>query len=79
MYSSATGGYVSYNLYTDSGYSDPWSTTTSSSSCSSGTSTCYLGTGNGSYQTVPVYGTVPQQLGPAAGSYSDTVTVTVTY
>jgi spore coat protein U-like protein len=26
-----------------------------------------------------VYGMVPQQLGPAAGAYSDTVTVTVTY
>jgi spore coat protein U-like protein len=79
MYSSTTGGYVSYNLYTDSGYSDPWSTTTSSTSCTNGTSTCVLGTGNGNYQTVPVYGTVPTQIGPAAGSYSDTVTVTVTY
>jgi len=79
MYSSATGGYVNYNLYTDSGYSDPWTTTTSASSCTNGASTCYLGTGNGNYQTVPVYGTVPTQLGPAAGSYSDTVTVTVTY
>lgn len=79
MYSAATGGYVSYNLYTDSGYSQPWSTTTSATSCTTGGGTCYLGTGNGSYQTIPVYGMVPQQLGPAAGAYSDTVTVTVTY
>jgi spore coat protein U-like protein len=79
MYSSTTGGYINYNLYTDSGYSQPWSTTTASSSCTGGSSTCYLATGNGSYQTVPVYGAIPQQTGPAAGNYADTVTVTVTY
>jgi spore coat protein U-like protein len=79
MYSLLANSYVSYNLYTDSGYSDPWSTTTSASSCTNGASTCYLGTGNGAYQTVPVYGTVPAQAGEAAGIYSDTVTATITY
>ncbi len=79
MYSLLTNSYVSYNLFTDSGYADPWSTTTSASSCTGGASTCYLGIGNGAYQTVPVYGTVPAQAGEAAGIYSDTVTATVTY
>jgi spore coat protein U-like protein len=36
MYSAATGAYVSYNLYTDSGYSSAWTTTTSATSCSNG-------------------------------------------
>jgi spore coat protein U-like protein len=79
MYSAATGAYVSYNLYTDSGYSDAWSTTTSATSCSNGAGTCYLGTGTGAYQSVPVYGLVPPQTSPQAGSYSDAVVVTVTY
>jgi len=79
MYSAATSAYVSYDLYTDSGFSNAWSTTTSATSCTGGSGTCYLGTGSGAYQSVPVYGLVPPQTSPKAGSYSDSVVVTVTY
>jgi spore coat protein U-like protein len=36
-------------------------------------------TGNGAAQTHTVYGRVPAQTTPAPATYSDTVTVTVTY
>lgn len=76
---AAAGQYVSYGLYTDSGYSQPWTTTSSTTSCSAGANTCVLGTGTGSNQSVTVYGNVPPQSAPAAGTYSDTVVVTVTF
>jgi spore coat protein U-like protein len=79
MYSAVTNNYVAYNLYTDAADTSPWSTTLSATSCTNGTGTCALGIGSGSYQTVPVYGTVPAQAAAAAGSYADSVTVTVTY
>jgi spore coat protein U-like protein len=74
----ATSNYVSYGLYTDTGRSLAWTTTTSTTSCTGGTNTCSLGTGTGANQTVTVYGRVPAQT-PAVGSFTDTVVVTVTY
>lgn len=65
-----SGNYVSYELYRDSARTQRWGTTI-------GTDT-QAGTGTGSAQTVTVYGRVPAQR-PAAGSYTDTVTVTITY
>ncbi|MFY0084261.1 spore coat protein U domain-containing protein, partial [Acinetobacter baumannii] len=42
--------------------------------------TAYSGTGTGAVQTVNVYGRIPAgSTLPSAGSYVDTVTVTVTY
>ena len=76
---AAAGQYVSYGLYTDTGYSQAWTTTSSTTSCSAGANTCALGTGTGSNQSVTVYGEVPPQSAPAAGTYSDTVVVTVTF
>ena len=76
---AAAGQYVSYNLYTDSGYSHAWSSTTSTTSCTAGANTCILGTGTGSNQNVTVYGQVPAQTAPAVGIFSDTVVVTVTF
>jgi spore coat protein U-like protein len=75
----AAGQYVSYGLYTDSGYSQAWTTTTSTTSCTGGANTCDLGTGTGSNQGVTVYGQVPPQSAPAVGTYTDTVVVTVTF
>lgn len=72
--------YIPYGLYTDVGLTHAWTTTTSSSSCTGGASTCYLGTGTGSSQNITVYGQIPSTTtAPATGTYSDTVTMTITY
>lgn len=62
---------VSYALYRDSSRTQTWGDV-------QGTDTV-AGTGNGSSQTLTVYGRVPVQATPAPGAYSDTVNVTVTY
>lgn len=79
MQLGATGNYVNYNLYTDSARSHAWTTTTSTTSCTGGASTCDLGTGTGSNQIYTVYGRVPTQTAPSSGTYNDTVVVTVTF
>lgn len=65
------GGLIGYELYRNSGRTQRWGNT-------SGTDT-RDGSGNGSTQSLTVYGRVPAQSTPAAGTYNDTVTVTVTY
>jgi len=62
---------IGYSLYTTAGRSVVWGNTV-------GTDTV-AGTGNGASQGYPIYGRVPAQTTPAAGNYTDTVTVTVTY
>jgi spore coat protein U-like protein len=62
---------VNYALYRDTGRTLNWGTTV-------GTDTL-AGTGNGTAQPITVYGRVPPQTTPAAGVYTDNVTVTVTY
>lgn len=62
---------VAYQLYSDSNRQTVWGNTL-------GTNTV-AGTGNGTAQTLTVYGRVPPQATPAAGVYTDTVNVTVTY
>jgi spore coat protein U-like protein len=61
------GGNVVYNLYSDSNRTIPWA--------AAGVG----GTGNGSAQTITVYGQVPAAGGATVGSYSDSVGVTVNY
>jgi spore coat protein U domain-containing protein, fimbrial subunit CupE1/2/3/6 len=73
------GNFVSYGLYTDAGYSNGWTSTTSTTGCTSGANTCVLGTGTGSNQSITLYGQVPPQTAPAVGTYSDTVVVTLTF
>lgn len=65
------GGSIGYELYRNSGRSQRWGNTP-------GTDT-YDASGNGNTQNLVVYGRVPPQPTPAAGTYTDTVTVTVTY
>jgi spore coat protein U-like protein len=65
------GATVSYSLYTDTGRSTVWGNTV-------GTDT-QAATGSGTAQNYTVYGRIPPQTTPAPGTYSDTVTVTVTY
>ena len=76
---STSGYFINYNLYVDSGYTEPWSAASSSTTCSNGAGTCELNTGTGSNQNITVYGLVAPQASPTVGSYSDTVVVTLTY
>lgn len=62
---------LNYGLFRDSAYKNNWGVTV-------GTDTV-AGTGNGSAQTLNVYGQVPAGQYVAPGTYSDTITATVTY
>ena len=79
MRQGATANYIGYAIYTDAARTNPWTTASSSTTCTAANS-CFLGTGNGSAQSISVYGRVPA-LGtaPTPGAYTDTVTMTVTY
>jgi spore coat protein U-like protein len=61
---------VTYSLYQDAARTTVWGETGAAALSLAGT---------GAAQTVNVYGRVPTQAVPGAGTYSDTVTVTVTY
>ncbi|URM42268.1 MULTISPECIES: spore coat U domain-containing protein [Acinetobacter] len=62
--------YIPYNLFSDTGHATAIGIAT----------TAYSGTGTGNVQTVNVYGRIPAgSTLPSAGSYVDTVTITVTY
>lgn len=61
---------ITYGIYRNSSRTDVWG---------DGASTDYEGTGNGSAQSIPVYGRIPVQETPPAGTYNDTVVVTITY
>jgi spore coat protein U-like protein len=63
---------VNYSLYMTADYATIWGDGTS------GTST-YPHSGTGSTTTLPIYGRVPSQTTPTAATYSDTITITVTY
>jgi spore coat protein U-like protein len=60
-----------YHLYSDSGHTVNWGNTV-------GTDTVSM-TGSGVAQTLTVYGQVPAGQFVTPGSYSDTITVTLTY
>lgn len=62
---------IAYQLYQNAARSTVWGNTV-------GTNTV-AGTGNGNSQSLTVYGQVPAQTTPPAGTYNDTVMVTVTY
>lgn len=63
---------LNYSLYQDSGHATVWGNTV-------GTNTPAASTGSGAQQDITVYGLIPSAQTPAAGSYSDTINVTVTY
>jgi spore coat protein U-like protein len=65
------GATLNYSLYSDVGRTTVWGETV-------GTDTV-AATGNGASQSYTVYGRIPPQTTPAAGTYTDTITVTVTY
>jgi spore coat protein U-like protein len=71
--------FLPYVLYVNSSLTNPWTTAASNSSCTT-TGDCYLGTGTGLAQSIPIYGRVPTiAAAPVPGTYSDTVVMTVTY
>ena len=67
---SAGGQFVSYELYRDSPRNQRWGNTLATDTLT--------GTGSGNAQSLTVYGRVAPQA-PTVGTYSDTITVTVTY
>jgi spore coat protein U-like protein len=72
MVRSGGGGTVNYQLYTDSGRTLAWGDGT-------GGTTMPTGTGTGNAVVIQVYGRVPAQSTPAPGSYSDTITATISF
>ncbi|WP_232343216.1 spore coat U domain-containing protein [Burkholderia pseudomallei] len=72
MQRTGGGGAVNYQLYLDAAHSTIWGDGTA------GTSTA-TGTGSGLSQSLTVYGQVPAQTTPAPGTYSDTITATITF
>lgn len=60
--------FLNYELYSDAGRLTVWNDTTT-----------VAGTGSGSAQDLTVYGRLPGTQGLIAGSYTDTITATVTY
>jgi spore coat protein U-like protein len=63
-------GGLNYSLFSDSGRTTNWGNTTGS---------WVSGTGSGAQQTLTVYGQVPAGQYVTPGSYTDTITATVTY
>ena len=70
MSNPANTEHVTYGIYRDSGHALPWGS-------SSGTTVS--GTGTGSAQAITAYGLVPAQPTPSPQTYSDTITVTISY
>jgi spore coat protein U-like protein len=71
--------FLNYNLYTDAARLNAWTTASNSTTCTTANS-CALGTGNGSAQSVNIYGAVPVVgTAPPTGVYTDTVVMTITY
>ena len=62
---------VAYQLYSNGAHTSVWGNTIGTDTMS--------GSGNGTSQTLTVYGRVPPQTTPAAATYNDTVNVIVTY
>jgi len=65
------GNTINYSLYTNIGRSTVWGNTVSTDTVAA--------TGNGAAQSYTVYGRIPPQTTPAPATYSDTITITVTY
>jgi spore coat protein U-like protein len=68
---TGSGGTINYRLYSNAGRTTVWGKTVSTDTVS--------GTGTGAAQTYTVYGRIPAQTTPAPATYSDTITITVTY
>jgi len=67
-----SNNYLSYNLYKDDAKTMTWGNSTSNSSAAGIF-------GNGAEKSTTVYGKIPAGQNVPSGSYTDTVTATVTY
>ena len=67
----AVGVFLNYAMFSDAGRSTNWGNTVATDTVA--------GTGNGAAQPITVYGRVPAGQFVAPGSYTDTITATVTY
>lgn len=65
------GDTINYSLYSDAGRTTVWGNTVGTNTVAS--------TGTGAAQNFTIFGRVPPQTTPAPATYSDTITVTVTY
>jgi spore coat protein U-like protein len=70
MTNGVSGTHVNYQLFSDAGRTTNWG---------NGFADQVSGTGTGSAIVQTVYGRVPFQPTPSAGTYLDTITVTVSY
>jgi len=71
--------FINYGLYLDNAHTLPWTTGATNTTCTTA-GQCYIGTGNGSAQSINIYGNVPTvATAPPAGIYTDTVLMTITY
>jgi spore coat protein U-like protein len=66
---AATGSFLAYNLYSDSGYSTPWGASTASVQAIQ----------DGESHTATVYVDIPAGQDEPVGSYTDTVVATINY
>lgn len=71
MANGATAQKITYGIYRDAGYSQPWGNAAGSNTISA--------TGTGTVQNYTGRGRIPVQASPPALTYTDTVVVTVTY
>jgi len=71
MSNAAGDASVEFNLYRDTARTQVWGNTVDSDTVA--------GTGDGSNQSITVYGRVPSQDTPAAGTYSSTITATLVF
>jgi spore coat protein U-like protein len=62
---------INYSLFQDAGRTVNWGNTVGTDTVAS--------TGTGSAQPFTVFGRIPPQTTPAAGLYTDTITITVTF
>ncbi len=62
---------INYQLFRETGRTTNWGNTPPTDTVS--------GTGSGSEQTITVFGRVPAQASPIAGTYNDTVVVSINY
>jgi len=64
------GALLNYSLYSNSSYTTNWGNSTGS---------WVTGTGTGALQTLTVYGQIPANQNRISGTYTDTITATITY